>query len=79
MKTNAKYQAFFHVARSDGGNDCSGGAARDKKATILLFFMLPFALALTYALVCCGNDQIVGLITKTNSRVISHGLFCALG
>ena len=51
------------------------GATCHKNVTVLKMFALLFALA--FALVCFGNDQIVGLIITISRAISSFGLFCA--
>ena len=58
------HQRVFIVPRPYCGY-AKTGATREKNATVLKMFRLPFALA--FALVCFGNDEIVGLIIP-NSR-----------
>ena len=60
LSTNAK-KTRFSLFR---GQIAKTGATRETNVTVLKKFALPFALYLTFALVCFDNDKIVGLIIR---------------
>ena len=62
----------FSLLQSDSVSDAKNDATRDKNVAVLK--MIAFPIALAYALVCFGNDQIVGLITNAHFK-LSRGKF----